>query len=224
MDGSQADVIRRIGDLGLVPVVQIPTSEQALPLAEALLEGGLPCAEITFRTEAAAESLALIRERCPEMLLGAGTVLSTLQVDAALDAGAEFIVSPGTNPAVVSHCRSRGAVVIPGICTPTEIELALSHGIDVVKFFPAEAMGGVGALKAFSGPYPQVRYIPTGGIEGSNLRSYLRLSQVLACAGSWMVKPELLARGEWATVVQLVREAVDLVREMREPGSRAEVK
>ena len=218
MDGSETDVIRRIGDLGLVPVVQIPTSEQALPLAEALLEGGLPCAEITFRTEAAGESLALIRDRCPEMLLGAGTVLSTPQVDAALDAGAEFIVSPGTNPAVVSHCRSRGAVVIPGICTPTEIELALSHGIDVVKFFPAEAMGGVGALKAFSGPYPHVRYIPTGGIDGSNLRGYLRLPQVLACAGSWMVKPELLLRGEWATVVRLVREAVGLVREIRGPG------
>ena len=179
-----------------------------------------PCTPITIRSLCRAAACRRIsREALPST-----TVLSTLQVDAALDAGAEFIVSPGTNPAVVSHCRSRGAVVIPGICTPTEIELALSHGIDVVKFFPAEAMGGVGALKAFSGPYPQVRYIPTGGIEGSNLRSYLRLSQVLACAGSWMVKPELLARGEWATVVQLVREAVDLVREMREPGSRAEVK
>jgi 2-dehydro-3-deoxyphosphogluconate aldolase/(4S)-4-hydroxy-2-oxoglutarate aldolase len=220
MNTSGTEVIRRIGDLGLVPVVQIPRAEDALPLAEALLEGGLPCAEITFRTEAAAGSLALIRERYPEMLLGAGTVLSIAQVDAALEAGAGFIVSPGTNPDVVSHARSRGAVVIPGICTPTEIELALKHGIDVVKFFPAEAMGGVGTLKAFSGPYPHVRYIPTGGIDGSNLADYLSLPQVLACAGTWMVKAELLRRGEWEAVVRLVREAVGLVHEIR---TRAEV-
>jgi 2-dehydro-3-deoxyphosphogluconate aldolase/(4S)-4-hydroxy-2-oxoglutarate aldolase len=220
MDTSGTEVIRRIGDLGLVPVVQISRAEDALPLAEALLEGGLPCAEITFRTEAAAGSLALIRERYPEILLGAGTVLSTAQVDAALEAGAGFIVSPGTNPDVVSHARSRGAVVIPGICTPTEIELALKHRIDVVKFFPAETMGGVGTLKAFSGPYPKVRYIPTGGIDGSKLADYLALPQVLACAGSWMVKPDLLASGEWGAVVRLVREAVGLVHEIR---TRAEV-
>lgn len=224
MGASRAEVIRRIGDLGLVPVVQILRSEDALPLAEALLEGGLPCAEITFRTGAGARSIALVHERYPEMLLGAGTVLSTAQVDAALEAGASFIVSPGTNPDVVSHARSRGAVVIPGICTPTEVELALRHGIDVVKFFPAEAMGGVGTLKAFSGPYPNVRYIPTGGIDSSNLADYLALPEVLACAGSWMVRPELLSRGEWEAVLRLVGEAVGVVRQIRGPGLRAEVK
>lgn len=212
-------ILDRIGGIGIVPVVSIPESRFAQPLAESLISGGLPCAEITFRTAAAAESLALIARACPELVLGAGTVLTTEQVDRAIDAGAKYIVSPGTNPRVVEHTLRRGVPIFPGVCTPTEIEAALALGVEVLKFFPAEPMGGVGYLKAVCAPYRQVRFIPTGGIETKNLASYLALPAVVACGGSWMVRPELMMAGDWATIQSLASEAVALVQQIRSGGA-----
>jgi 2-dehydro-3-deoxyphosphogluconate aldolase / (4S)-4-hydroxy-2-oxoglutarate aldolase len=201
--------------MGIIPVVSIPRLEHALPLAESLLEGGLPCAEVTFRTAAAAESMTEIRARFPEIFLGAGTVLTIEQAETAINSGAQFIVSPGTNPAVVDYCLSKGVTIFPGVCTPTEIEMALAKGVDVLKFFPAEPMGGVGLLKAICAPYRQVRFIPTGGIDQKNLGEYLALTEVVACGGSWMVRPELMNAGEFDRIRQLVKEAVALVDELR---------
>jgi 2-dehydro-3-deoxyphosphogluconate aldolase/(4S)-4-hydroxy-2-oxoglutarate aldolase len=208
-------IIERARKIGIIPVVSIPKLEHALPLAEALLEGGLPCAEITFRTVAAAEAVARIRSRFPEIFLGAGTVLTIEQAETAISAGAEFIVSPGTNLAVVDYCLSKGVTIFPGVCTPTEIEMALSRGVDALKFFPAEPMGGVKFLQAICAPYRNVRFIPTGGIDTKNIGQYLALPQVVACGGSWMVKPELFEAGDFAKVKQLAAEAVTLARELR---------
>jgi 2-dehydro-3-deoxyphosphogluconate aldolase / (4S)-4-hydroxy-2-oxoglutarate aldolase len=208
------EIIERISQTGIIPVVNIPKLEYALPLAENLIEGGLPCAEITFRTAAAVEAIAEIRSRFPDILLGAGTVLSTEQVDAAINAGAQFIVSPGTNPVVVEYCLSKDITIFPGVCTPTEIEMALAKGVEVMKFFPAEPIGGVNYLKAICAPYRKVRFIPTGGIDTKNLGQYLALPQVIACGGSWMVKPELFEAGDWVRVRQLVAEAAALVKEL----------
>jgi 2-dehydro-3-deoxyphosphogluconate aldolase / (4S)-4-hydroxy-2-oxoglutarate aldolase len=209
------NIVERAREIGIIPVVSIPKLEDALPLAEALLEGGLPCAEITFRTAAAAEAVAGIRSRFPEIFLGAGTVLTIEQAETAISAGAEFIVSPGTNPAVVDHCLSRGVTIFPGVCTPTEIETALTKGVDTLKFFPAEPMGGVKFLQAICAPYRNVRFIPTGGIDAENVGQYLALPQVVACGGSWMVKPELFEAGDFAKVRQKAREAAALVKGLR---------
>jgi 2-dehydro-3-deoxyphosphogluconate aldolase / (4S)-4-hydroxy-2-oxoglutarate aldolase len=208
-------IIERAREIGIIPVVSVPKLEDALPLAEALLEGGLPCAEITFRTVAAAESVARIRSRFPEIFLGAGTVLTIEQAETAISAGAEFIVSPGTNLTVVDYCLSKGVTIFPGVCTPTEIETALSKGVDTLKFFPAEPMGGVKFLQAICAPYRNVKFIPTGGIDTKNIGQYLALPQVVACGGSWMVKPELFEAGDFAKVKQLTAEAVALARELR---------
>jgi len=210
------NITERLTAIGIIPVVSIPKLEHALPLAEALLAGGLPCAEITFRTAAAAESIAQISQRFPEMLLGAGTVLSVEQVNTALDSGATYIVSPGTTPAVVAHCVSKNVPIYPGVCTPTEIELALNSGAEVLKFFPAEAAGGTNFLKAVCAPYRHVRFIPTGGIDLKNIGNYLAIPQVVACGGSWMVKPELINAGDFAAIEQLAREAVVAVKNLRQ--------
>lgn len=207
--------LERLQEIGVVPVVALPDAALALSVAEALLEGGLGCVEVTFRTEAAAAALPLIRDRFPDLLLGAGTVLTTGQADLAIDAGAQFVVAPGMSPAVVDHVVARGVLMIPGIATPSEIEAALACGIDLVKFFPAEQLGGVATVKAFAGPYPHVRYIPTGGITPANLGSYLALPQVVACGGSWMVKSDLLAARDFAEVTRLAREAVAIVAASR---------
>src|SRR5262245_40520063 len=213
--GSSMNIVERAREIGIVPVVILPKLQDALPLAEALLEGGCGCAEITFRTAAAAEAIVRIRSRFPEILLGAGTVLTAEQAETAISAGAEFIVSPGTNPTVVDYCLSKGVTIFPGVCTPTEIEMALSNGVDVLKFFPAEPMGGVKFLQAICEPYKNVRLIPIGGIDTKNIGHYLDLRQVVACGGSWMVKPELFAAGDFAKVKQLAGEAVALARESR---------
>jgi 2-dehydro-3-deoxyphosphogluconate aldolase / (4S)-4-hydroxy-2-oxoglutarate aldolase len=210
------NIIERIEQIGIIPVVSIPKAEHALPLAEALLAGGLPCAEITFRTAAAAEAIAQIKKHLPEMLVGAGTVLSVEQADAALGAGAEFLVSPGTNPLVVEHCLTQRAPIFPGVCTPTEIEMALSKGVEVLKFFPAEAAGGVKFLKAVCAPYAHVKFIPTGGVDTKNIGEYLAIPQVLACGGSWMVKPEWMNNGEFDRIRQSAGEAVALVHKLRQ--------
>jgi 2-dehydro-3-deoxyphosphogluconate aldolase / (4S)-4-hydroxy-2-oxoglutarate aldolase len=209
------NLLDRVRQCGIVPVVSLPKLEHALPLAEALISGGLPCAEITFRTAAAADAIRAVRSAFPQMLVGAGTVLSVEQAKVALDAGAQFIVSPGTNFAVVEHCQQQGVTIFPGVATPTEIEAARSRGLDALKFFPAEPMGGVKFLKAVSAPYRDVSFIPTGGIDATNVRQYLALPSVVACGGSWMVKPELLEQGQFAAVRQTTEQAVALVEEVR---------
>lgn len=200
---------------GVVPVVSLADATAAVPMAQALVAGGLPCAEITFRTDAAVATIETLRSRFPEMLVGAGTVLSTGQVDAAIAAGAMFVVSPGFNPAVVDHCLARGIPVIPGVVTPTEIEQALGRNLRFVKFFPAEAIGGVPYLQAIAGPYPMMSFMPTGGVRIDNLAEYLALPNVTACGGTWICKSDALANGRFDSVEALAREAVDRVRALR---------
>ncbi|HPY95336.1 MAG TPA: bifunctional 4-hydroxy-2-oxoglutarate aldolase/2-dehydro-3-deoxy-phosphogluconate aldolase, partial [Clostridia bacterium] len=196
---------------GLVPVIKVERAEDAAPLCEALLRGGLPVAEITLRTPAALEAIKLVRERLPEILLGAGTVLSIEQADAAWQAGAGYLVTPGMNPALLRHALERGYPILPGCSGPTDLETALSMGVKTVKFFPAEALGGAGMIKALLGPYHEMRFVPTGGINPKNLMDYLGLPQVLACGGSWMVPEEAIRQGDWDRIEILTRDAVNLV-------------
>ena len=203
----------QISALRVIPVVEIPGVEYAVPLAEALVGAGLPCAEITFRTDSAAAAIAAIAASVPDIYLGAGTVLSVEQADAAIAAGAKFLVAPGFNPRVVAHAANRGIPMLPGIATPTDIEQALSYGISLVKFFPAEANGGVSYLKAVAAPYGGVRFVPTGGVGPKNLLSYLGLPQVAACGGSWMVKKDLIVAKDFDSVGRLAAEAVALAAE-----------
>ena len=205
------EVIARLAQLRVIPVIVLENAADAQPLAEALLAGGLPCAEITFRTAAALDAIRAIAQ-VPGMLVGAGTVLKPEQAQAAADAGAQFIVTPGFNPRVVSYCVSRGIPITPCVSDPTSIEMALEHGLDVVKFFPAEACGGLPYLKAIAAPYSMMRFIPTGGIEPGNLRDYLAFPKIVACGGSWMVKPELLKARDWSIVTALAAEAVLLAK------------
>ena len=191
------DVIQALSRLRVIPVIVIDQPDNAVPLARALADGGLPVAEITFRTGNAAEALRRIATECPDVLVGAGTVLDPDQAAWARSAGASFMVSPGMNPRVVDYCTSHGIPVIPGVCTPTEIEAARERGLHVLKFFPAEAMGGQAFLKAVSAPYRDVKFIPTGGISASNLEGYLSLKNVLACGGSWMAPSEWIAEGRF---------------------------
>ncbi|MCI9546406.1 MAG: bifunctional 4-hydroxy-2-oxoglutarate aldolase/2-dehydro-3-deoxy-phosphogluconate aldolase [Lachnospiraceae bacterium] len=209
------EILEKIRKIGIVPVVALDDAKDALPLAEALQQGGLPCAEITFRTQAAEEAIRLISRECPEMLVGAGTVLTTEQADRAAAAGAEFLVSPGFNPRVVKHCVKKGILITPGCSTPSDIEQALENGLDVVKFFPAEPSGGLKMIQALAAPYGQVRFMPTGGIHPENAREYLRCSRVLACGGSWMVKSELVKTGAFDKIRQLSQEAAQIVKECR---------
>ena len=209
------NVIAELGRSGIVPVVVIENSEQALPLADALIKGGITCAEITFRTEAAEESIRSIRKAFPEMLIGAGTVLTTAQVDKAIGAGADFIVSPGFNPKVAEHSRKCGADMIPGVLTPSEIEAALSAGYKTLKIFPAEPSGGAKYIKAISAPYRGVRFMPTGGINAANFPDYLKIWSVLACGGSWMVSGKLIAEGNFAEITRLSAQAIAIVKEFR---------
>ena len=186
-----AEIYNKIGEVGIIPVIKLNRVEDAIPLAKALLAGGIPVAEVTFRTEAAAEGIALIRREIPQMLVGAGTVLTTEQANAAVEAGAQFVVSPGSNGKIIDKVWDSGVVMIPGVATPTEIEAAMGRGLSVVKFFPAEALGGVAMLKALAGPYPQMKFVPTGGISASNMKDYLQQKNVLAVGGSWMIQSDL---------------------------------
>ena len=209
-----SDVIARITDLGIVPVIVLDDPELAAPLAGALAGGGLPCAEVTFRTARAAEVLAVMAAD-PRLLAGAGTVLTVEQVDAAIAAGASYIVTPGYSREVVRACQERGVPVIPGVATPTEIQMALRDGVTLVKFFPAEAIGGTRALSAMAGPFPGLRFIPTGGISPANLGDYLTLPSVAAVGGSWMASASLLREQRWAEVSRLAAEAVAMVASCR---------
>lgn len=204
------EVLERIGQLKLVPMVVLDKVEQAGPFGDALVAGGLPIAEITFRTDAAADAIEALAKR-GDLLVGAGTVLSVEQVDRAIDAGAAFLVAPGTNPRVVEHAQKHSMPMLPGVATPTDIELAMSLGLDTVKFFPAETMGGVGALKALAGPYRNVRFLPTGGITPEKLPDYLKLPCVLACGGSSLAPRDKLAAGDFDAIRKLVERAVAIL-------------
>ena len=209
------DTLKKIGTMGIVPVVVLNKVSDSVPLAKSLVAGGLACAEVTFRTDAAEESIRAISKEFPDMLVGAGTVLSIEQVDRAVGAGAKFIVSPGFNPKVVEYCLKKNYPVCPGIMTPTELEVALGFGLDVVKFFPAENAGGLKMIKAMSAPYTMMKFMPTGGINPANVRDYLACDKILACGGSWMVKGDLVAAGDFAQIEKLTREAADIVKEIR---------
>ncbi|MBN2090971.1 bifunctional 4-hydroxy-2-oxoglutarate aldolase/2-dehydro-3-deoxy-phosphogluconate aldolase [candidate division KSB1 bacterium] len=205
------EILEKIGKLGVLPVIKIDDAKNAIPLARALKEGGLPAAEVTFRTNAAEESIRRITGEFPDMFVGAGTVLSIEQAKTAISAGVKFIVAPGFNPKVVDYCLSQGMLMAPGIATPSELEAAMEKGLKTVKFFPAEAIGGLDYLKSMSAPYSGVKFMPTGGINSENILAYLRFSKVLACGGSWMVKDELIAAQKFDKITELVAEAVKLV-------------
>ncbi len=207
--------LQQLGNLSLVPVVALENAEDAPRLGHALLKGGLPCAEITFRTAAAQEAIRLMAAECPQVLVGAGTVLTVAQAEQAALAGAKFIVTPGFDDAVVDWCINNNIPITPGVVTPTEINMALKKGLNILKFFPAEASGGVKMLKAIGGPYQDVKFIPTGGINANNLADYLSLPSVHACGGSWMVKKQLIAKGAFDQITALTREAVNLARQAR---------
>ena len=204
-------VLEKIQKLGIVPVVVLNDVEDAEPVAKALCAGGLPVAEVTFRTDAAEESIRIMKNKFPEMLVGAGTVLTTEQAERAIQAGAEFIVSPGFNPTVVKYCIDKGVPVTPGCNNPSAMEGAMELGLDVVKFFPAEAAGGLNMIKSMAAPYTQMKFMPTGGINQGNIREYLAEPCVIACGGSWMVKDDMLKKQDFDGIRQLVSEAVALV-------------
>ena len=202
------EVLEKISKIGIVPVVVLDDAKDAEPLAEALIKGGLPCAEVTFRTAAAEESIRIMAQKFPEMLVGAGTVLTTEQVDRAVNAGAKFIVSPGLNPKIVKYCIEKGVPVTPGTSNPSDVEAAIELGLDVVKFFPAEAAGGLNMIKYMAAPYTQMKFMPTGGINAKNICDYLAFDKIIACGGSWMVKKDLVAAGKFDEIQALTEEAV----------------
>lgn len=204
-----------IKGFGVVPVVVLEDANDAKPLAEALIKGGLPVAEVTFRTAAAKESIRIMTENYPEMLVGAGTVLSCKQVDEAVEAGARFIVTPGFDEEVVDYCLNKDIPVFPGVITPTEVTMAVKKGLKVVKFFPASQFGGLKTIKALSAPFGMVKFMPTGGIDASNLSEYLSSDKIVACGGSWMVKGDLVKAKEFDKIEALTKEAVELVKKIR---------
>lgn len=205
------NVLVEIQELGIVPVVVLNDVKDAKPLAKALCDGGLPCAEVTFCTDAAEESIRTMANAYPEMVIGAGTVLTTEQVDRAVAAGAKFIVSPGLNPTVVKYCISKNIPITPGVTCPSQIEQAIELGLDTVQFFPAQAAGGITMLKSIAAPYANMKFIPRGGIDTTNLLEYLACDQVIACGGNWMVKEELIKSQEFDKITELVKETVSLM-------------
>ena len=205
----------RFYDYAVVPVVVLYDADDAIPLADALIKGGLPCAEVTFRTDAAEESIRRICESFPDMLVGAGTVLTTKQVERAYKAGAKFIVSPGFDPEIIDYCISIGLPVLPGCITPSEIAQAVKRGLKVVKFFPAEQSGGVAMIKAMAAPYSMVKFMPTGGISTKNLADYLSCEKILCCGGSWMVTEDLIKSGSLDKITDMTKEATALAKSIR---------
>ena len=201
-------VLDRIHKIGIVPVIKIDRVEDAYPLGKALCEGGLPVAEVTFRTEHAKEAMRIMNERLPDMLLGAGTVLTKKQVDDALEVGAKFIVSPGLNPEIVKYCIEKNVPIIPGCANASDIETALSLGLTTVKFFPAEALGGLPMIKALAAPYVNVTFMPTGGVKENNVVEYLNYDRIVACGGTWMIDSKAIAEGNFEKVKSLTNSAV----------------
>ncbi len=209
------EMIQKLSEFGVVPVVVLKKAEDAAPLAEALMEGGLKCAEVTFRTEAAAECIRIMTEKYPEMLVGAGTVLSVKQVEEAVSAGAKFIVSPGFDAEVVDYCIEKKIPVLPGVATPSEALQGIKRGLSVLKFFPAEQAGGLSMIKAMAAPYTGLRFMPTGGINADNLPEYLKYDKIACCGGSFMVKASLVESGDFEKIREMTAQAVKLVKEIR---------
>ena len=205
------DVLKKVSEIGIVPVIKIDDAEKAVPLAKALADGGIPCAEITFRTAQGEEAIRRVSAEMPEVLVGAGTVTTTEQVDKAIAAGAKFVVSPGFNPKVVAYCIEKSITITPGCSSPSDIEQAISFGLDVVKFFPAEQAGGLEYIKAVSAPYPGIKFMPTGGINASNICKYLAFDKIIACGGSWMVGADLIESGNFAEITRLSKQAVQTI-------------
>ena len=208
------DIVKQIEDLKVVPVIAIKNLDDADRLADALTAGGIPCAEITLRTEAGLAAIELLAKRS-DFLVGAGTVHSAEQAQAVVDAGAKFVVAPGFNPKTVAKCIDMKVPIFPGTSNPTDLEQALEFGLEIVKFFPAEAMGGVKTLKAFHGPYHTVRFMPTGGVSMANLQDYLSLPYVIGCGGSWMAKGDLIAAGRFDEITRLSAETMAMVKEFK---------
>ena len=208
-------IFERLRQIGLVPVITIERPEDALPLAHALLAGGVGCAEITFRTAAAAQAIHRITGEISEMLVGAGTMLTVQQVKQAVEVGAQYIVSPGFDAAVVGWCQQHNVPVIPGVATPTEINMARAREVELFKFFPAEEFGGVRMLKALYAPYPEIKFIPTGGINATNFAQYLALPNVVACGGSWIATSHMISQGQFDEITRLATEASAIVRKAR---------
>ena len=213
------DINQRIQDIGVVPVIKLnnPKRDASL-LAKALCEGGVPVAEVTFRAEGADEAIRLMKEACPEMLAGAGTVLTREHVDKAINAGAEFIVTPGFDPDIVAYCQDKGIAIYPGCTTPTDYHAAYKFGVKVLKFFPAEQSGGLAKIKAMSAPFPMFKIMPTGGISLKNLKDYLSCPQICACGGSYMVTADLIDNQKWDEITELCKQSVEIVKEARNNG------
>ncbi|WP_029201494.1 bifunctional 4-hydroxy-2-oxoglutarate aldolase/2-dehydro-3-deoxy-phosphogluconate aldolase [Oribacterium sp. NK2B42] len=209
-------IIEKLEKMLVVPVVVLDDAKDAEKLADALVEGGISCAEVTFRTDAAEESIRIMTDKHKEMLVGAGTVITTDQVDKAVAAGAKFIVSPGFDPEIVDYCIDKNIPVLPGIVTPSEAAQAVKRGLKVVKFFPAEQFGGLQTIKALAAPYTMLRFMPTGGVGMNNLNDYLSCDKVICCGGSWMVKGDLIKSGEFDKITRLTKEAVELAKSIRE--------
>ncbi|MCW3001510.1 MAG: eda [Conexibacter sp.] len=216
--GRQQDALSRIERHGVLPVVEVGTVDDATHLLGALAAGGLPVAEITLRTPAGVDAIRALRRSHPDALIGAGTVRSVRDAQRVIEADAEFVVSAVTDPDVIAVCHAAGVPIVPGACTPNELAAAARAGVGVVKFFPAQAMGGTGFLKALTGPFPDVRFMPSGGVSTANIAEYLRLPQVLACGASWIVAPHLIAARRFDRIEELAREAVALVAEVRANG------
>ena len=208
-------ILEKIKNVKMVPVIALERVEDAAPLARALTEGGLPCAEVTFRFPDADKCIMEMKKACPEMFVGAGTILTTEQVDRAVAAGAKFIVSPGLNPRIVKYCVEKGIVITPGCANASDMEQALENGLEVVKFFPAEPAGGLNMIKALAAPYVGLKFMPTGGISPKNVRDYLAYDRIIACGGSWMVKNDLVKAGDFAAITELAKECVQIVKESR---------
>lgn len=210
-----SNISEMIQKMGIVPVVVLNDAKDAAPLAKALCEGGLPCAEVTFRTDAAEDAIRIMTTEYPDMFVGAGTVLTIGQVDRAVEAGAKFIVSPGFNPEIVDYCLDKEIPIYPGCITPSEVAQAVKRGLKVIKFFPAEQFGGVDTIKALAAPYVGVKFMPTGGVNAKNLENYLSCNKIIACGGSWMVKGDLITEGKFDEIKELVKEAVQLVSDIK---------
>lgn len=215
MERKNIDIFEKIKQSKIIPVAVIENRKDAKPLAEALFMAGLHCIEVTFRTKAAAEAIQIIKAEYPKMIVGAGTILTTEQVCQAQEAGAEFLVSPGSNETVISFSMKKEICIIPGIMTPSEIEKNLENGLTVMKFFPAQQAGGIDFLRAMHAPYPMVRFLPTGGISMENVREYLKNDFVIACGGSWMVPQQLIEQKQFKEIHRLAKQAAEVVREFR---------
>ena len=210
------NINKRVSEIGVVPVIKLTNPERdAAPLAKALCEGGLPIAEVTFRVAGADTAIRLMKEACPEILVGAGTVLTTEHIDKAIAAGAEFIVTPGFDPELCAYCAEKGIAIYPGCTTPTDYHAALKFGLEVLKFFPAEQSGGLAKIKAMSAPFPMFKVMPTGGISLKNLKEYLSCPVICACGGSYMVTADLIEGGKWDEITELCKKSVEIVKEAR---------